>query len=193
MNDRISAWFPLVLLGLLAAVSFWLNQQVQPPGRSQGGNQRHDPDYVVEDISASRYGEDGRRRYTLSAARVTHYPDDDTTHLEAPRLTQFSRPGAPVTVTARTALVSSNGENVYLHDDVKVVRAPYGKRSRLTLETNYLHVIPDRDFAQTDQPVTIYDADTVINAIGLEFNNATRVLKFMSNVRGSYANPPRAR
>jgi lipopolysaccharide export system protein LptC len=191
MIDRLSAWFPLVLLALLAAVTAWLNQQIQPAELARTGANRHDPDYMVENLSATRFGEDGRRRYTLSAKGVTHYPDDDTTHLEVPRLVHFSRSAAPVTVTARTALVSSNGDHVYLHDDVKVVRAAYGNRSELTLETNYLHAIPDQDFVQTDQPVTIHNADTVINAVGLEFNNATRVLKLMSNVRGRYEKPQR--
>jgi lipopolysaccharide export system protein LptC len=192
MMDRINAWFPVVLLALLAIVTVWLNAQVQPPDRGSSGTARHDPDYIVENLAATRFGPAGERRHTLTAKRVTHYPDDDTTHLDDAQLLEFSQI-APVTVTARTALVSSNGEEVFLHDNVKVVRAPYAKQSALTLETAYLHVIPDDDFAETDQPVRIYDADTVVTGIGLEFNNATRVVKILSNVRGTYRKPQQPR
>jgi lipopolysaccharide export system protein LptC len=192
MMDRLNAWFPVILLALLAAVTVWLNQQVQPPDRPAAGAARHDPDYIVENLAATRFGPDGNRRYTLNAQRVTHYPDDDSTHLDGAQLVEFSK-AAPVTVSARTALVSSNGEEIFLHDDVKVVRAAYANHSELTLETTYLHAIPDNDFAQTDQPVKIYDADTVITAVGLEFYNATRVLNLMSNVRGRYEKPQRPR
>ena len=192
MMDRINAWFPVVLLAVLAAVTVWLNAQVQPPERGPSGATRHDPDYIVENLAATRFGPDGKPRHTLTANRVTHYPDDDTTHLGDARLREFSQV-APVTVTARTALVSSNGEEVFLHDSVKVVRAPYGTHSSLTLETDYLHVIPDNDFAQTDQPVKIYDADTVVTGVGLEFNNATRIVKILSNVRGTYHKPQQPR
>ena len=192
MMDRLNTWFPVILLALLAIVTLWLNAQVQPPERGPSGATRHDPDYVVENLAATSFGLDGKRRYTLNAVRVTHYPDDDTTHLDEARLLEFS-PVAPVTVTARTALISSNGEEVFLHDDVKVVRAAYANHSALTLETNYLHAIPDNDFAQTDQPVKIYDADTVVTGVGLEFNNATRIVKILSNVRGTYQKPKQPR
>ncbi len=192
MMDRLNAWFPVILLAALAAVTVWLNQQVQPPERGPSGATRHDPDYIVENLAATRFGLDGMRRYTLNAKHVTHYPDDDTTHLRDAQLLEFSKV-APITVTARTALVSSNGEEVFLHDNVKVVRAPYANHSALTLETSYLHVIPDNDFAETDQPVRIYDADTVVTGVGLEFNNATRIVKILSNVRGRYEKPQQPR
>jgi lipopolysaccharide export system protein LptC len=91
-----------------------------------------------------------------------------------------------VTITAEQALLSSNGENVYFEDNVRVVREPSGKQSRLLLETNFLHVIPDQDIAKTDRPVRITDANTVVNAVGLELNSETRILKLLSNVKGVY-------
>lgn len=189
MMDRITAWFPIVALVLLAAVTLWLDQQVRPPQGPRDGNARHDPDYVIENIAATRIGPDGNPRYTLSAGRVTHYPDDDSTRLDSPRLTRFGPNVGPVTMSSRSALVSSNGNDVYLMDDVKVVRAAYDRHSELVLETSYLHVIPDDDIAQTDKPVTIRDANTLLSAVGLEFNNATRILKFLSHVRGTYEKP----
>lgn len=189
MMDRITAWFPIMALVLLAAVTLWLDRQVRPPERPGDGNARHDPDYVIENISATRIGADGNPRYTLNARRVTHYPDDDSTHLDAPRLVRFATDLAPVTMSSRTALVSSNGQDVYLMDDVKVVRAPYAEHSELVLDTTYLHVVPDDDIAQTDKPVRIHDANTLISSVGLEFNNATRILKLLSHVRGTYEKP----
>ena len=63
--------------------------------------------------------------------------------------------------------MSSNGENVYFKDDVKVTRAAYADRSEMVLRTTFLHVIPDDNIAKTDRPVTITDAATVVNAVGL--------------------------
>jgi lipopolysaccharide export system protein LptC len=82
--------------------------------------------------------------------------------------------------------VSSNGENVYFTDDVKVTRAGNAEQSELTMRTTYLHVIPDDHIARTDRPVTITDAATVVHAVGLELNSETRVLKLLSRVRGTY-------
>ena len=186
---RITPWFPVVLLAVMAAMTVWLDRQVQPPERSRDGKARHDPDYIVEELAATRFGPDGLARYSLSARRMVHYPDDDTTHLEAPKLVNFSGTSATVTVTSKTAMISSNGENAYLTDDVRLVRAAYADKSELTVQTSYLHIIPDADIARTDKPVRVADARILITAVGLEFNNQTRILKLLSNVRGRYENP----
>jgi len=189
MMQRITSWFPVVLLAAVAAMTVWLDQQVQPAERARDGKARHDPDYVVEKLAATRFGPDGIPRYSLSARHMVHYPDDDTTYLEAPRLVNFSRTNATVTVTSKTATVSSNGEHAYLKDDVRLVRSAYADKSELTVQTSYLHVIPDADIAETDKPVRISDARILITAVGLEFNNQTRILKLLSNVRGRYEKP----
>ena len=189
MMQRFTAWFPVVLLAVVAAATVWLDRQVQPPERARDGKARHDPDYVVENFSATRVGPDGVPRYTLRARRMLHYPDDDTTHLDAPILVNFRGPGMTVTATSKSALLSSNGENAYLTDDVRLVRSAYDGKSELTMLTSWLHVIPDDGIAKTDKPVRIYDANTLITSVGLEFNNETRILKLLSHVRGRYEKP----
>lgn len=186
MIDRLAGSFPFLLLAALAALTFWLDQVVRPQGVAADASSRHDPDYIVDKLAAARTNEEGRIIYTLAADRMVHYPDDDTTFLTQPRFVSRQSPQAPVTITAREALVSSNGEDVYFRNDVRVVRAPYGNRSELVVLTTYLHVVPDSHIARTDRPVTITDAGTVVNAVGLELNNETRVLKLLSNVRGTY-------
>ena len=193
MTQRFSAWFPVVLLALVAGVTVWLDQQVQPPERPRDGKLRHDPDYVVDNFSATSFGPDGTARYTLSAHRMVHYPDDDTTVLDAPKLVNFGPSNETVTVTSKSALLSSNGDDAYLLDDVRLVRSAYADKSELTLETTWLHVIPGDELAQTDKPVKLFDANTLITSVGLEFNNQTRILKLLSNVRGTYQNPRPAR
>ncbi len=191
--QRLTAWFPVVLLVAVAAVTVWLDRQVQPPERTHDGKMRHDPDYMVDNFSATRVGPDGVVRYMLSARRMVHYPDDDTTHLDAPKLVNFGKSNETITVTSKTALLSSNGENAYLTDDVRLVRSAYADKSELTMQTSWLHIIPDDDIAKTDKPVKIYDANTLITSVGLEFNNKTRILKLLSNVRGKYEKPKPAR
>jgi len=184
-GERLSAWFPLLLLGALAGLTFWLDRAVQLP--DAGGNVlRHEPDYIVDQLSAVQMGADGRTKSTLTAKKMLHYPDDDSTVLTMPHWVSYEADAPPLTVTSRDGLVSSNGENIYFRDNVRVVRAAHGEHSELVLETSILHVIPNKNIAQTDQPVRITDANTVVNAIGLELNSETHVLKLLSQVKGTY-------
>ncbi len=193
MNDRLATWFPLVLLAVLAALTFWLDRVVQPAGGPRDSTQRHDPDYIVDKLTISRMDRDGQPRHVLFAERMIHYPDDDSTELVLPRLVSNAASRSPVTVTARRGLISSNGENVYFEDEVQVVRAPYANHSRLVVETGFLHVIPDDSIAKTDRAVTISDAHTVVSAVGLELNSETRVLRLLSQVKGTFHDPKRIR
>jgi len=186
MIERLTAWFPIVLLAAVAAVTVWLDRQIQPPEAASNGRARHDPDYIVDNFTITRIGPDGAVRYKLNARRMLHYPDDDTTSLEAPKLVNFRGADVTVTATAKTATLSSNGENAYLNDDVRLVRAAYAEHSELTVATTWLHVIPDDGIAKTDKPVRIHDANTLITSDGLEFDNETHILKLLSNVRGRY-------
>lgn len=192
MQERLTAWFPLLLLATLAALTFWLDRAVQAPPQGPPGIMRHDPDYVADGLAVMRMAPDGSIKHTLTARRMVHYPDDDTTHIESPRLVSHVTQRAPVTITARSALLSSEGENVYFQDDVRLTRASYAKRSELVVETSYLHVIPDDGVARTDRPVTITDANTTVNAVGLELNSETHTLKLLARVKGIYREPAKS-
>lgn len=189
MMQRLTAWFPVLLLAAVAAVTLWLDRQVQPPETSANGKSRHDPDYIVDNFTVTRIGPDGTVRYKMRARRMQHYPDDDSTTLEAPTVVNYRGAGITMTATSKTATLSSNGENAYLQDDVRLVRSAYDNHSELTMLTTWLHVIPDDGIAKTDKPVRIQDATTLITSDGLEFNNNTRILNLLSNVRGRYEKP----
>jgi lipopolysaccharide export system protein LptC len=186
MLERLTALFPFALLASLAVLTFWLDRLVEPAQPVSQTAGRHDPDYMVDKLKAVRTNEAGAVIYTLAAERMVHYPDDDTTVLTLPRFVSLRSKQAPVTITAREGLLSGNGDNVYFKEDVTVTRAAYADRSEMVMRTTYLHVIPDDNIAKTDRPVTITDAATVVNAVGLEMNSDTRVLKLHSRVQGTY-------
>ncbi len=186
IGERLTTALPLIFAGALAILTFWLDRMAQPPDGAGTGASRHDPDYIVDGLSAVRMNEAGTARYTLFAVKMVHYPDDDTTLLTTPKFVSYGSAKSPVTITANQAVVSSNGDHVYFQDDVRVTRAAYGESSELVMRTPFLHVVPDENLALTDRTVTITDAATTVTAEGLEMNNETRVIKLLSNVRGSY-------
>lgn len=186
MNDKAAIWFPIGVMLLLAALTYWLQQSVQPMPSKRDGSQRHDPDYIVENFSATRMGPSGTPAYTLAAGKMTHYPDDDSTHLEQPNFSSFKSGKPPVHITGDKALVSKDGEHVHFVGNVHVIRDAAGTTSQLTLLTPYLHIIPDKAMAITDKAVDIRDAHMHVTAIGLELNNDTRILKLLSRVKVHY-------
>jgi len=185
--SRARYWSPLLpLLGLLGA-TYWLNQQVQPDSVKPDNGKRHDPDAVMENFSAIRLNEQGVPRFIMSAKKMLHYPDDDSTVLEVPRFAMLSAGHPTIRIIARRGIVSSKGDEIFLHNDVEVLREASVQQEELTLHTEYLHIIPDRDWADTDQAVTIVDAHNTVHATGLEMDNKARTLKLLSRVRSEHA------
>lgn len=188
MKDRWRAWVPALLLSLLAALTWWLDQKVQPVGPHDAGSIA-DPDFVAENFEAKRMNEDGTERYSVIAKKMEHYPVDNSAVLEEPRLTHFDPDKGPVSIRANRGVVSSNGETVDFLDAVQVRRAPFGGDPEMTLTTSFLHVIPDKDLVLTDREVTLTHGNSTVKSVGLEFNNKTRQLKLLSNVKGQLQTP----
>ncbi len=50
--DKLVAWSPVLLLGGLAALTYWLDAQIQPSNARRDGATRHDPDMYIDNFSA---------------------------------------------------------------------------------------------------------------------------------------------
>jgi lipopolysaccharide export system protein LptC len=181
--SRARYWLPLLpLFGLLGA-TYWLNQQVLPEPAKPDSSKRHDPDAIVENFSATKLNELGVPSFIMAATKMLHYPDDDSTTLEAPRITLLSSGQPAIHAVADRATISSNGDEMFLHDAVEVQREASKKQDKLTLQTEYLRIVPDQDLADTDRAVTIVDAHDIVHATGMEMDSKTRILKLLSQVR----------
>ena len=106
-RNRVSSLFPLLLMLALAAASFWLERAVQAPALDRSGRMRHDPDFITDDFGITKMNAAGKPEYVLSAARMVHYPDDDSTDIVAPRLVQRNDDNAPIVIQAIRRVVDA--------------------------------------------------------------------------------------
>jgi len=75
---------------------------------------------------------------------------------------------------------------VFLYDDVVVLRGAYAGRQELRVDTEYLHIVPDRNLIDTDKAISIVEGSRTLRATGLEIDNNARTFKLLSNVRSTY-------
>lgn len=187
--DRLIAWSPVFLLGALAALTYWLNAQIRVGEPVFDGSNRHDPDVFVENFKAINLDKDGHVRQSLDAARADHFPDDDNTALQAPRIAFTESDKPRLDVSSDRATVTGNREHAYFEGHVKAVReatsdATGKTEGPVTFESDFLHVIPKEDRIDTDRPVKISEPRGTINSTGLEYDNRTKILKLKSKVSG---------
>lgn len=186
MKLQATRLFPLLLMLALALLTFWLEQMVREGGGLHPSLQRHDPDYIVDRMNLVRYGADGGVESTLAAVKMIHYPDDDSTELIAPRMVQ-TKPNEPrVTVTAQRGTLSQDGEEVFLYDDVLLVRDGAAGSPEARMRTSFLHVVRDRSLVRTDREITISEEGRVLSGRGMEYYNDTRQVFLRDRVRGRF-------
>lgn len=185
MKIRVANLLPIVLMLFLAALTLWLRITMETPATAGKGPLRHDPDAIIDNFTATRLGDQGTPLYTLTASRMIHFADDDSTELEAPKA--IKRGEDPmITITAERGTVTHDGEEVFFRGNVLVVRAATAEREELRVQTDYLHVLPEKNVARTDRAVTVTEGRSRFSGVGMEFDENTRRFALFSQVRGHF-------
>jgi lipopolysaccharide export system protein LptC len=178
--------FPLGLMLSLALLTFWLDHQVRVEEGGHPSKRRHDPDYLVDNFTTTTYNRDGKVETVLSAAKMVHFPDDDSTELTAPRVLQAKAAQPRYTVSAERGKVSREGDEIFLYDSVLLVREADDARPEARMSTSFLHILRDRNLVRTDREVLFEEPGRSLKGRGMEYFNATRELFLRSDVRGNF-------
>lgn len=182
-DNFATSLFPLLIAGLLAAMTFWLERAARPPVTGMEGKTRHDPDYSVDNFTVRRFGPEGFLQHTLHATHMRHFPDDDSTLVLDPELTYHRTP--ETRVSAQKAYLDSGAKHIQLVDDVMVRRAGSNKPETV-LTTHVLDVTPDDETASTDAPVTITQGQSNVRGSGLRADNKIGLYVLSGRVNGLF-------
>lgn len=106
----------------LAALSWWLPMRLAGVGPAPDTETRHEPDYTIENFTAIAMDAIGWRKHELRAARLEHFPDDDTVELEKPYLIQYAPDGPPTHTRADHGTASPDGKEILMQGNVRVTR-----------------------------------------------------------------------
>lgn len=177
--------FPLAIMFVLALITVWLERAVREED-AHPSLRRHDPDWTADNFRLTTYARDGAAESMLSAARMLHYPDDDTTELVAPRVVQ-SKPSEPrLTLSADRGSLSRDGEEIFLYGDVVLVREGVPGRPQARMTSSFLHILRSKSLVRTDREVTIVEGSRSLTGRGMEYDNEARRLDLHAQVRGRF-------
>ena len=182
-------WVIVLGFGVMVALTAWIQEIAAPPAGPSPEAATREPDSVLEAFRITMHTVDGQPRYRLDGPRLSHYPDDDSSHLEAPFLTVFDTTEEPVwTVASETGWLGSGGDELLLNGPVTLERLPGPGRPPLRIETSDLRIEPKNDFAETDQPVRVTGTNFVVDAVGADarlFDEGS-LINLKTRVRGHH-------
>jgi lipopolysaccharide export system protein LptC len=191
---------PLILMGGLTLVTFWLVQKGAPPEKSSLERVRlHEPDYTITNGALSALNEIGSTKYRILGKKVIHYDDDASIDILAPRMRLFQIDKAPVTVKSDTGHLDGDLTILDLIDNASISRpaqaatASQAATLRMLASSTYFKVLINDDIIETDRPVTLEQGMSIMHsAEGGKFNNVEQSMTLSGHVKGRIERAPRS-
>lgn len=181
---RLGVIFTL-LAALLAAVGYWNIRPESFMDKQPTATAENAIDFYVINSKTVQYQVDGALHYEMTAEHLEHLKASDVTLMTRPDLLLYRGTPLPWHISSERGEVSPQGTEVELIDKVRVERTDAKGRPTL-LTTSRLTVIPEKQYAQTEQAVRIDAANGVTTAQGMKaYLNDGRML-LLSNVRGQH-------
>jgi lipopolysaccharide export system protein LptC len=183
---------PLLLMGGLTLLTFWLVQKNTPPAANVIERPRlHKPDYSIKNGTLSYLNEQGKTKYRILAKELIHYDDDASIDLMQPRMRFFSHDKAPITVRAKRGHIDSDLSILDLYDNVEIYRPPQSasetqKASPYMLaKSSYFQVFINDDIIKTDKPVELEQGLSIMQSTdGGAFDNVQQSMQLLGTVKG---------
>lgn len=194
MNNEISRRLPALLLliigTLLAAGSFWL-LEVARRGDNTGVQQekRTEPDYFAEDFRYTKVAPNGQAEYVVEGKKLVHTPADDISHVDQPVVYSYSKERPPMTLRSNTARINGDHTEVHLHGKVHLERPQARGSETMTVDSDYMLVLTNKDIVKTDRPVHITLGKSTLDGVGMVADSREQQVSLLSRVNGTYIQP----
>lgn len=190
MRERLLGSLPAVLMGVLAALTWWLVKNSPVADEPAGAPVvRTEPDYTMRGFMVQRFGPDGVMRAQVEGDVMRHFPDTDNVEIDGVRLRAIeAETGRVLRGDAKRARSNGQGTRIELMDNARVVREalegePASERMEMT--GDYFEVFPNEERVRTDRAVTLRRAGgTEIVGGTLDYDRRAGVAVFGGGVRG---------
>jgi lipopolysaccharide export system protein LptC len=190
---------PLLLMGALTLMTFWLVKKNTPPESSMLERIRlHEPDYIIKNGTLSALNEQGNTKYRILGNKVTHYDDDASIDIDAPRMRLFQPDKAPVTVKSNTGHLDGDLTILELFDNASIFRPQQAATAtepaslRMLASSSYFKVLINDDIVKTDRPITLEQGMSIMNSTeGGTFDNIQQSMTLSGQVKGRIERAPR--
>jgi lipopolysaccharide export system protein LptC len=191
LRDLLSTYLPLLLMLLLAALTWWLVRITPVPLAARTTELASQaPDYTLGEVELVRYRGDGSLMARIRARELRHYPVGDRVELDAAWLLA-DHPDGALLAQAERATVTDEGQRVRLEGDVRLSRAATPTQEAFEARTRLLELDTQAGRAWTDEPVQWTQGELRAQAAGLDYDQSGARLQLKGPVRAQLSAPPR--
>lgn len=179
-NTMISA---VTIMTVLFAVWITLAYQAKTPAPIQN---TREPDTEMENVISIILDKQGKPKLKIVTAKLIHYAESNTTHLTSPYIVMYRQSPKPWHITSHYAKAIGGIDQVDFWGNVVIRHVIASNQPETIIKTSTLTVYPNKQIAQTNDPITLAQPNTLIKAVGMFADMNSGNIKLLSETRGEY-------
>ncbi|OUS01779.1 LPS export ABC transporter periplasmic protein LptC [Gammaproteobacteria bacterium 42_54_T18] len=148
------------------------------------------PDSVVYNLKQQHFNDQGQLAYNMQAKHANQFEAKAVSQLDSLSITLFNTGIPDWHASAQTGLTANNGELIELSGDVIIQQDKITHENPTTLSTISLLLSPKKEYAETQEPVTIQQGTSVTHAVGMNVDTRAGKIILLSNVKSRYETIP---
>lgn len=144
------------------------------------------PDAFMEDVVAVILDKQGKPKMKIASPYMVHYPQNDMTELETPKITLYRQSATPWFITSKYGKALQGIKQVDFWNNVNIHHAADEKAPATLIKTDTLTIYPQAKLADTQSKITLEQPGLVVKAVGMHVDMNAGDIKLLSQARGEY-------
>ena len=185
--NRTARLFPIGLMLGMGLLAFWLNVLTQWHAPEQRPKNPNEPEYTVEQLTATRFDERGELQQRLVTSKMWKLPEQEQVYLQQMDVKQYRAGTLDYQLKSDRGVYNRASGDGQFDGNVNLVRQATAEQRAVYLQTSTLQLNTQSGILRNKAPVAIDDGQSRIRATGFYYNHPAGQLKLLSDVRISYA------
>jgi lipopolysaccharide export system protein LptC len=188
--DRTAMYMPLLMMGALALGTYWLVRNTPSFSAPEVVKEvSHEVDYFMQNFTIKTFDEVGKLKSEINGVQARHFSDTDILEIDQAKILSINVTGHFTTATANRAYANSDGSEVQLSGNARVIREAshdaQGKEApRLEFRGEFLHAFLNEERVQSHKPVLLIRGTDQFTGNVFTYNNLDQVAVLTGRVRG---------
>ena len=190
MVNKLSTIFVLLLIVIIAVITYWLKIEVEKELISKKNNHFSGPEFYLKSFNSVQTKKNGDVKFTISAKKMEEFDYAEYSILNKPYFTRYKNNNPYTFIKSNKGKVISGGDKYLFSDNVILTRVETKTKKSMKLFTNELDILPNMDVVLTKKPVRIIQEPNIeIYGVGMKYDNKEGIIKLLSNVKVHYESP----
>jgi len=190
MANKLSTIFVLLLIFIIALITYWLKIEVEKELLIKNKNNASGPEFYLKFFNTTQTKKNGDVKFILSAKNMEQFDYAEYALLKKPHFTRYKNRKPYSFIKSNKGKVINDGDKYLFTDNVILTRVKTKKKREMKLFTDQLDILPNIDTILTKKPVKIIQEPNIeIYGIGMKYDNKEGIVKLLSNVKVHYGSP----